>query len=234
MNWVDGVILLYLGFYLWQGRRRGFFLVLLDLVGFFVPILVAITFQGRLAVQLAKWLPLKDFVWKRLQELLPVGAVTVPLDHLPLADIKGSLALLGLPPELARPLQEVMGASGGGAGTTANLLNSLAEIISGLVASLLAFLILFWGTGLIFNLIKAHLAPILWKIDLFGLNRLGGVVLGLLQGALNLSLTLGFIKILVGLGGAVQVLRIIQTSKLAGFFLASFDRVLPIFLRGSF
>ncbi|MCL4426040.1 MAG: CvpA family protein [Firmicutes bacterium] len=231
MNWVDWLIVLYLAFRVLIGYRRGFLLVLLDLLAFVVPLVVAISFQGALTGWLEKSLPIKDFITTRLQGYIPAQAQSLPLDRIPLDEIKRQLAALGLPESFSQAFLAALPGGATGAGAVNNLLAALAQSITDLVASLLAFLLLYWAVSLLFGLLKAPLASWARKVDILGINRLGGAILGLVWGGLGLSLVLGFSNIVLSLGGYSQLGMALRASRLAGLFLPVFDRLLPLLFR---
>ena len=228
VNLIDGIILLLLAAGAWQGYRRGLICTAGGLIGFFAGVWLA----GRY------YLPFARFLGERLGLEKLLTAIFIPLcagipaggaGILPFMTGMGPGAVdpSGFPPPLWEPVIALQ--SGLSAATRAHLL-------AGAVTKLIAFFIIWGCVTYLTGLAAAVLTRVAHLFFLGGLNRLGGVGLGLVERTLAVTVAVGMLTPLVfsfalnasGSGVAAGIAKAWRTSLLIPYFTKGWNAAAPV------
>lgn len=196
MNLLDGIILLLLVVAACRGFRRG----LIGSAGSFLGFLAGVWLAGRWYIPFAKILGenlgLKELFARIFMPFCAGIPVAGGSGGLPFA--VGGSRMPGFPPSLWEPIQAL---NSGINGTTVARL--LSDSLLKLLAFFLIFILAFWFLGVLARILTrvADLVLLGW------VNRLGGLVLGILTGALLVVVAVGMLTpvvfgIALGLPGA--------------------------------
>jgi len=198
MNLVDGFFFLILAWGAFRGFSRGLIAMVCHFAGFLVGIWLAGLYYIPLAKFLGVRLGLKGLLSKAL---LPLCAGGIPAGEFPhLASDAGS-ASSAFPPSLWEPVQAIQNGVSGV--TTAQL---MADSLIKLIAFFLVFAVASGLLGAILELLARFLTGIAHLVLLGGVNRVGGLAVGLAMNGLLLIVAVGMITPLLysfglGLGG---------------------------------
>jgi uncharacterized membrane protein required for colicin V production len=179
MNYVDGILLLLIGWGAWKGYRQGMVNVLGGYLGYFMSIYLALTYNASLTRWLNDHFSLVTQIDRWLQQNQPdlrtAGAVWGHLLQLSLGDFfRKNLPGASIPVSPA-PLTPAV--------------HSLALLL----VQVIAFLLLLFVTIIALRLITGTITRLISRTLLGTVNRYSGLAVGLLGTAAVLGIILGFV-----------------------------------------
>lgn len=228
VNLLDGIILLLLVAGAWQGYRRGLICTAGGLIGFFAGVWLA----GRY------YIPFARFLGERLGLEKLLTAIFIPLCAGIPAGVPGILPVMtgigpgavdpyNFPPPLWEP---VIALQSGLSGATR------AHLLAGAVTKLIAFFIIWGCAAYLTGLAAAVLTRVAHLFFLGGLNRLGGVGLGLVERTLAVTVAVGMLTPVVlsfalnapEPGFATGLMKAWRTSLLIPYFTKGWSAAAPV------
>lgn len=226
MNLLDAIITIILAVGAWRGYRRGLIITVGGFLGFLGGIWLAGRYYLALSQYLGEKLGLKEVFARVLIPFCADVPTSTPGSGLPLSP--SDPGFTGYPQSFWEPW---LGLKAGIGGAT------LAHLLAGALVKLIAFFLL-WG---IVSYLIWWLAIVLTRVArlffLGGVNRLGGLGLGLITRALGLVVFIGMLSpVILSLAASLspdlqwgQVLtKIWNTSLLVPYFMKSWNVAVPV------
>ncbi len=232
MNWLDWLIVLLLGWSAFVGLRRGLVGMLVRAAGALGGLVLGVWYARPAAAWLDARLDLVARVTGFFQARLPLAtpALTAAPDAGRLDQVVAAIRALGLPAGLADGLvglaRPLLGAArAAGASTVAEM---VAYVLAVAFATCLGFFFVYLLVRLAAGLLGRVLAGLLEASGIgAAADRLGGLALGLLEGALGLVVALVLLSVLMA-WPALGWLRVaVEGSRLAQGFLGLFTLLSP-------
>jgi uncharacterized membrane protein required for colicin V production len=198
MNLIDLIILLIILLGAWGGFRRGLILAAGGLLGFFGGIWLA----ARYYIPAAHWLGTQLGLERPLARILAPLTAGIPAAA-PMITARGLKTAPGFPQSLWEPVQQATAGIHGG-----DLALSMADTI----LKVIAFLLIMACVALVVGALASLLSRIAHLLLLGGVDRLGGLCLGLVTRTLELVVVVGLLTPVVlgmslnmpGTGGLLQ------------------------------
>lgn len=185
MNMVDGIIFLVLAWGAYRGFSRGLIAMVCRFAGFLGGVWVAGLYYIPVANFLGRRLGLKELLTKIF---IPFSAGGAPAGNYPQPATAAGSALHGFPPSLWEPVHAIQ--SGISGVTSARL---MADSLVKLVAFFLIFALVSICLGACLELLGKILTRLAHIVLLGGVNRVGGLAVGLINNALILVVAVGMI-----------------------------------------
>lgn len=183
MNLVDGIFFLVLAWGAYKGFSRG----LISMVCRFAGFLGGVWLAGLYYIPVAKFLGIRLGLKELLTKILiPFCAGGVPAGSFPLFAPEAGSALPGFPPSLWEPVHAIQ--SGISGVTSARL---MADSLVKLVAFFLVFAVVSICLGVCLDLLAKILTGLAHIVLLGGVNRVGGLAVGLVNNSLFLVVAVG-------------------------------------------
>jgi uncharacterized membrane protein required for colicin V production len=198
LNWIDVIILLILLGGVWQGFRRGLILTLGGLLGFLGGIWLA----GRYYITAARFLGVQLGLDKLFAGILAPFTANIPA-AIPTIRLFGSGSSSGFPPSLWVPVSNAQAGIYG---------SGMAQSLALAIVKVIAFLLIMILVGYLVMVVASFLSRAVHLLMLGGLDRLGGMGIGLVTRVLELVVVIGLLTPVVlglsmgipGQGGLVQ------------------------------
>lgn len=229
MNLLDGIILVLLVVGAYRGFRRGLIGTAAGLLGFLGGVWLAGRYYIPFARILEQRLGLEDLFTRILAPFCAGMPVTGGAGGIPFLDSAPGMAITGFPPSLWEPVQALNSGIGG---------VTIARILADSLVKLLAFFIVYALVSFCLGSLAGFLGGILTRVVnmvlLGGVNRMGGLALGLVTSALFVVVAVGMLTpfvfgLALGLPGAeglrLALLNNWSTSVLIPYFTKSWSAV---------
>jgi len=227
LNWIDTAILGCLAFGAGLGWFRGFIKMALGIIGLFAALLAAIFGSGPLAAWAERSLRLTDVTSSVISRRLDIPAGTGGFEAVP-ASPEGfgeALSASGLPSILSGNFHKFLDALWilRGPGEHASLGSFILQGIAHMVLVSLVFFLIFVTVRLAVWFLASGLTTAVDASFLGSLNRSLGVLLGLAQYTLLISILAGFATALGAIMPSSGLWEALAASRLVSLFLPVFS-----------
>jgi uncharacterized membrane protein required for colicin V production len=218
MNWVDIVVIIILVLSIVQGWRRGFIMMVVSFLKWFVGFTVAkLFYKSATAYFVANvWNPLPA-ISERIQGFLYDSLSIDPAANLTMtaADVKAALSSLSLPNIYLENLEKLVSS----ADTTATqFVVDLSEKLSQILVEALGFLIIMLLAVGVFTILGLLINSISKLPVLNELNRGGGVLVGGFIGLATVYFIMAILNYLYPLPMVSDIIDAVSSSKVAIYF----------------
>lgn len=196
MNIVDLVLILFLTLGAWNGFRRGLLESLAELIGNIVGFFTALKYYAALAA----WLKVSFDLQMRLQTyfqehlILPSAIKQIRLDKLPLFSPGSYLDKVNLPVSLKTQLTDYINSLEASLRMQGQLGDIIYQFLANILINAGAFLLIWFFVNFVVWLLVLTVKKLTENTIFSGINRMGGMVIGLLLSGFTLTILVGFIS----------------------------------------
>ncbi|MEW6624420.1 MAG: CvpA family protein [Bacillota bacterium] len=216
MNSFDFLIIGLLAVGAYKGYKRGLIKSLGGLLGWVVSLVIALSYNQSFANYLDKQFNLVGIIGEGIIKVMPLPSFSFEREKASLSLVAAGIEEMGLPGflkgNLLENVEQIMAAE---SFAGANISELIAFGLAGMILKGLAFLVLFIAAGLIVKVVVNFLSGLLGLTLLGPVNRLAGLLLGLIMYG---SLT----AILFGLASPFIAVSAAENGAIAGVIHSSF------------